>query len=222
MNKLWKINEKKEISKEILDAAQSELLAQLLLQRGIDTPKKIHDFLNPSKMQITSPFAFTDMKKSVERIFEAIEKQEKIIVYGDFDADGVTSTSLLYKTLMHLGANVDFYIPNREKENHGLNTKALVKLIAKNKAKLIITVDCGVSDVEQVGFANSFKTDVIITDHHEAPETLPEAFAIINPKAFNALEKDLEIEQIEAKIHTQYQSEKIKYLEEISRQLLAK
>ena len=198
MNKLWKINEKKEISKEILDAAQSELLAQLLLQRGIDTPKKIHDFLNPSKMQITSPFAFTDMKKSVERIFEAIEKQEKIIVYGDFDADGVTSTSLLYKTLMHLGANVDFYIPNREKENHGLNTKALVKLIAKNKAKLIITVDCGVSDVEQVGFANSFKTDVIITDHHEAPETLPEAFAIINPKAFNALEKDLEIEQIEA------------------------
>ncbi len=198
MNKLWKINEKKEISKEILDAAQSELLAQLLLQRGIDTPKKIHDFLNPSKMQITAPFAFTDMKKSVERIFEAIEKQEKIIVYGDFDADGVTSTSLLYKTLMHLGANVDFYIPNREKENHGLNTKALVKLIAKNKAKLIITVDCGVSDFEQVGFANSFKTDVIITDHHEAPETLPEAFAIINPKAFNALEKDLEIEQIEA------------------------
>ena len=149
-------------------------------------------------MKITSPFVFTDMEKSVDRIFDAIEKQEKIIVYGDFDADGVTSSSLLYKTLRHLNANVEFYIPNRENENHGLNSKALVKLIAKHKAKLIVTVDCGVSDVEQVNFANGFKVDVIITDHHEAPEILPEAFAIINPKAFNSLKKDLTVEEIEA------------------------
>lgn len=85
----------------------------------------------------------------MDRIFDAIEKQEKIIIYGDFDCDGVTSTSLLYKTLTHLGANVEYYIPNRENENHGLNTKALVKLIAKQRAKLIITVDCGVSDVDR-------------------------------------------------------------------------
>lgn len=196
--KNWKIKEKKELSQELISAAENELLAQLLVQRGIDTPKKIQDFLNPSQMKISSPYVFTGMDKSVSRIFEAIEKQEKITIYGDFDADGVTSTSLLYKTLVHLGANVDFYIPNRENENHGLNTKALVKLIAKNKTKLIITVDCGVSDVEQISFANGFKVDVIVTDHHEAPEDLPDAFAIINPKAFNALEKDLTIEEIES------------------------
>lgn len=199
MQKIWKIQENKEISPEIIQAAGgSALLAKLLLQRGIDTAQKVADFLNPSQMKISSPFVFTDMQKSVDRIFNAIEKQEKIIIYGDFDCDGVTSTSLLYKTLVHLGAQVDYYIPNRENENHGLNTKALVKLIAKHKMKLLITVDCGVSDVEQVNFANGFKVDVIITDHHEAPDTLPEAYAIINPKAMNALDKDLEIEQIQA------------------------
>lgn len=198
MNKIWKLKENKKPSQEIINTAGNELLAELLLQRGLDTVQKITNFLNPSKMKITSPFVFTDMKKTVSRIFDAIEKQEKIIVYGDFDADGVTSTALLFKTLSHLGANVEYYIPNREKENHGLNTKALVKLISKHKAKLIITVDCGVSDVEQVSFSKQFKTDVIITDHHEAPENLPDAFAIINPKAINALEKDLSIEEIES------------------------
>lgn len=198
LEKVWKIKQHKDIPEEIINAAGSGLLAQLLVQRGMDTVQKITDFLNPSQMKITSPFVFCDMQKSVHRIFDAIEKQEKIIIYGDFDCDGVTSTSLLYKTLTHLGANVDYYIPNRENENHGLNTKALVKLIAKQKAKLIITVDCGVSDVEQVAFANGFKTDVIITDHHEAPDILPEAYAIINPKAINALDKDLTVEQIDA------------------------
>lgn len=198
MNKVWKIKEQKQLSQELVDAAGSRLLAQLLCQRGIDTVRKITDFLNPSEMKITSPFVFTDMKKSVERIFAAIENQEKVIVYGDFDCDGVTSASLLFKTLKHLGANADYYIPNRENENHGLNTKALVQLIAKHKTKLIITVDCGVSDVEQVNFANSFNVDVIITDHHEAPDTLPNAFAILNPKALNATDKDLSVEEIEA------------------------
>ncbi len=196
--KQWKIKESKEVSDELIKAAGSRLAAELLVQRGMDTVSKIHDFLNPAKMKISSPFVFTDMQKSVERIFSAIDSQEKIIIYGDFDCDGVTSTALLYKTLKHLGANADYYIPNREKENHGLNTKALVQLIAKQKAKLIVTVDCGVSDVEQINFANGFKVDVIITDHHEAPDILPEAFAILNPKALNALEKDLPLEQIEA------------------------
>ncbi len=198
MEKIWKTKELIDPPQDLTEAAGNKLLAQLLVQRGMDSVKKIRDFLNPSQMKITSPFVFTDMQKTVDRIFDAIDKQEKIIVYGDFDADGVTSSSLLYKTLSHLNANVEFYIPNRENENHGLNSKALVKLIAKHKAKLIITVDCGISDVEQVNFANGFKVDVIITDHHEAPEVLPEAFAIINPKAFNSLKKDLSVEEIEA------------------------
>jgi len=198
MQKIWKTKETNEISKDIIAEAGDELLAKLLVQRGINTPKKIKEFLNPAKMKISSPFVFTDMKKSVERIFSAIKTQEKIIIYGDFDCDGVTATSLMYKTLSHLGANVDFYIPNRATENHGINNKALVQLIAKHKAKLIITVDCGISDLEQVNFANSFKVDVIITDHHEAPEILPNAYAILNPKAINALDKNLKIEEIEA------------------------
>ena len=198
MQKIWKTKDTKEVSQDIIDISGNELLAQLLVQRGINTVQKVKDFLNPSGMKITSPFVFCDMQKSVNRIFEAIDKQEKIIIYGDFDCDGVTSTSLLYKTLSHLNANVDYYIPNRENENHGLNNKALVQLIAKQKVKLIITVDCGISDVEQVSFANSFKIDTIITDHHEAPEELPKAYAIINPKATNAIDKDLTIEQIEA------------------------
>ena len=198
MQKIWKIKENKKLSKDIIDEAGTELLAQLLVQRGINTVQKIKDFLNPANMKILSPFIFTDMQKTIDRIFAAIDSQEKIIIYGDFDCDGVTSTSLLYKTLSHLGANVDYYIPNRANENHGLNNKALVQLIAKHKAKLIITVDCGISDIEQVNFANSFKIDVIITDHHEAPEELPNAFAIINPKAINALDKNLSIDEIES------------------------
>src|SRR5574344_399361 len=198
MQQIWKTKETPELSQDIINAAKDRFIAQLLVQRGIDTVQKINDFLNPAKMKITSPFVFSDMQKAADRILAAINNEEKIVVYGDFDADGVTATSLLYKTLKHLDAQVEYYIPNREEENHGLNTKALVKLIAKHKAKVLVTVDCGISDVEQVNFANGFKIDVIITDHHEAPEILPEAYAIINPKAMDSLKKDLSLEQIQA------------------------
>lgn len=199
MQKIWEIKTaSEEIPKEILDEAGSRIVAELLLQRGINTTEKVHTFLNPMDMKISLPSVFTDMKKSVERIDRAIKSQEKIIVWGDFDCDGVTSTALLLKTLKFLGANVSYYVPTRENENHGLNTKALVKLIAKERAKLFITVDCAVSDVEQINFINSFKADVIITDHHEAPEILPDAFAILNPKALNALEENLPIDVIES------------------------
>ena len=129
---------------------------------------------------------------NVKIFTDDIEKTAIVICGSIVEENNFTyETALLYKTLKHLGANTEYYIPNREKENHGLNTKALVQLIAKHKTKLIITVDCGVSDVEQVNFANGFKVDVIITDHHESPEELPGAYAIINPKAMNALQKDL-------------------------------
>ena len=197
MQKSWKIKESRQISQEILKEAGSEILANILINRGIDTPLKIKNFLNPLKMSITSPDAFSDMRKSVERIKKAVDVGENITIYGDFDADGITSTAVLYKTLKQIGANVSFYIPDRETESHGLNTKALVKIISKNKAKLIITVDCAISDVAEVSFANGFGTDVIITDHHEAPDELPPAFAIINPKAKNSLVENLNIEEIE-------------------------
>ena len=176
---------------------QLSLVEKLLAARGLVKDDEIKDFLNPLEIQTTHPKAFTDMPKAVERVAKAIDGEENILIYGDFDADGVTSTALLLRALTHLGAKVDHFIPEREKEGHGLNTKALVKLMTVKKPKLIITVDCGVSDVEQVQFVNSFKIDVIITDHHEAPEILPPALAIINPKAPNALDEKLSTKEIQ-------------------------
>lgn len=197
MRKVWKTKENKAISQDIINEAGSEILARLLINRGIDSVLKIRSFLNPLNMSITSPMVFSDMKKSVERIKKAVLNKENITIYGDFDADGITSTAVLYKTLKEIGANVHFYIPNRESESHGLNTKSLINIISKQKSKLIITVDCGISNVSEVNFANGFKTDIIITDHHEAPDELPQAFAIINPKAKDSVKEDLTVEELE-------------------------
>ncbi len=197
MRTKWILNQAETIPAEVLGIVKNEFLAKLLVQRGINTHKKTQDFLNPLKMQIIPPSVFCNMQKSVERITKAIETQEKIIIWGDFDADGVTSTALMYKTLKFLGANVDFYIPSREFENHGLNTKALIKLISQKKMKLVITVDCGVGDVEEVRFLNGFKVDTIITDHHDYAGELPEAYAIINPKVQDNLSEKCTVEEIQ-------------------------
>ncbi len=178
--------------------SKKSLIDRLLEVRGITTEAAKEEFLNPLGITLMHPNAFCDMPKAVERIVKAIDEKENILIYGDFDADGVTSTSVLMKTLVYLGANVDYYIPDRESEGHGLNTKALVQLLTKKKPKLVITVDNGISSVEEVKFINSFQRDVIITDHHEAPEELPPALAIINPKAMNALDEKLTPAQIES------------------------
>lgn len=177
---------------------EKSLIKRLLISRGIKTEEEMKVFLNPLETPLTSPNVFTDMEKTVERVSRAIDNKEVIIIYGDFDADGVTSTSVLYKTLKFLGADVHYFIPDRESEGHGFDKKALIKLMTTIKPKVIISVDCGISDVDAVRFLNSFKMiDVIITDHHEAPEELPPAYAIINPKAPNALDESLSAKQIE-------------------------
>ena len=174
------------------------LIKRLLSSRGVTTDEEIYEFLHPLETKIIHPKAFCDMKKSIERLSKAIDNNEKILIHGDFDADGVTSTSLLYRTFKYLGADVNYFIPDREKEGHGFDTKALVKIMTQVKPKVIISCDCGISDVDAVNFLNSFKIDVIITDHHEAPEILPKAYAIINPKAPNALDEKLSTKQIES------------------------
>ncbi len=173
------------------------LVDRLLEIRGIVSEDAKKEFLHPLEITLLHPNAFTDMPKAVERIVKAIDGKENILIYGDFDADGVTSTSVLLKTFKYLGAQVDFYIPNRETEGHGLNTKALIKLMSQKQPKLIITVDNGISNIDEVKFIKSFGKDIIITDHHEAPDELPEAYAIINPKAMNALDEKLSARQIE-------------------------
>lgn len=177
--------------------SSKSLIERLLAKRGITKPNEVKEFLNPLETKLTHPNAFIDMQKAVARISKAINEKEKILIYGDFDADGVTSTALLYRTFKELNAEVDYFIPDRDKHGHGLNSKELVKLMASKKPKLIITCDCASSDIEQVNFLNSFKIDIIITDHHEAPEELPAAYAIINPKAQNALDEKLSAKEIE-------------------------
>ena len=190
MLKEWRIKEDQSIEKS--------LIKRLLFSRGIKTDKEIYEFLHPLEMTPYDPNVFVDMEKTIERLSNAVDNNEKIVIYGDFDADGVTSTSLLYKTFKYLGADVNYFIPDRDKQGHGFDTKALVKLMTTVKPKVIISVDCGISDVEAVNFINSFKIDVIITDHHEAPEELPKAFTIINPKAPNALDENLTAKDIES------------------------
>ena len=181
-----------------IDEGEKSLIKRLLSARGIKTEEEINEFTHPLEMELTKPEAFCDMQKSVERIINAITNKEKIIIYGDFDADGVTSTSLLIRTLRYIGADVDFYIPNRETEGHGFNSAALVNIMKTFKPKLIISVDCGISNVNEINFVKSFGVDVIITDHHEAPEVLPNAYAIINPKSPNALDEKLSAKQIQS------------------------
>lgn len=190
MHKEWKIKNS--------ENKDGSLIKRLLSSRGIIKDEDVEEFLNPLQTKLSSPYIFTDMEKCVERLSKAIDNKEKIIIYGDFDADGVTSTSLLFRTFSHLGADVNYFIPDREKEGHGLDTKSLVKIMTTVKPKIVITVDCGISNIEAIKFLNSFKIDVIITDHHEAPEELPEALAIINPKVPNALDKNITTKEIES------------------------
>ena len=139
------------------DSEGGSLIKRLLATRGVVKEEDIKDFLNPLQTKLSSPNAFVDMQKATKRLAAAIDNNEKIVIYGDFDADGVTSTSLLYRTFSYLGANVNYFIPDREKEGHGLDTKALVQIMTTVKPKVVITVDCGISNVEAVNFLNSLQ-----------------------------------------------------------------
>lgn len=159
----------------------SPLLAKLLAIRGIDTVERAHAFLNVSIDQFHDPYLLDGMEQAVERIRLAIARQEPICLYGDYDADGVSSTTLMIHVMRQLDAVFDYYIPNRFTEGYGLNMDAITQIQAKG-FKLIITVDTGISAVEQVAYANQLGLDVIVTDHHEPPEIIPDAYAVINPK----------------------------------------
>lgn len=160
-----------------------EIVLQLLHNRGLTTQEKIDEFLNPDYSQdVHDPFLFQDMKKAVERIYQAIEKEELIVIHGDYDADGVCASVILQTTLKTLGAkHLDIFLPDRELEGYGLN-KDTIELIASAGAKLLITCDCGISNKPEIERAQELGLDVIITDHHTVPPELPPAYAIIHPK----------------------------------------
>lgn len=154
------------------------LLAMLLDIRGVTDDRDIEDFLYGDTLT-ASPFEIKDMDKAVERIQAAVEYGERICVYGDFDADGVTSTALLYSYLSDIGADVIYYIPSREAEGYGMNKGAVSKIYERG-VKLIITVDNGVAAVDEVAYAKSLGIDTVITDHHAVPDVLPDAVAVID------------------------------------------
>jgi single-stranded-DNA-specific exonuclease len=157
------------------------LLAQMLFNRGLTEKDQIADFLEPKYENLNSPFLFQDMEKAVERIWEAIDKNQKICIYGDYDADAITANAVLGQTFKHLGVEVSSYIPDRFTEGYGVNIEALQK-IKDQGAKIIITVDCGTNSVDAAEFCSQNDIDFIITDHHEVIGELPKAYALINPK----------------------------------------
>ena len=157
------------------------LVARILVNRGLDEVEAARSFLFVKKQTFHDPFLFKDMDKAVARINEAIEKGEKIRIFGDYDADGVTSTTVMMTTLNKLGAHVDFYIPNRFTEGYGPNEMAF-RLAASEGVKLLITVDTGIAALREATLARELGMDYILTDHHEPGPELPEAFAIIHPK----------------------------------------
>ncbi len=180
----------KEIDKKEIEDIQKELgipylPALILYSRGLKDKEKIDIFLQKNYSvlleHLHSPWKFSDMKKAVARLIIAREKREKILIYGDYDVDGITGTALLVKVLRKLGFYVDFYIPHRLKEGYGLSIDG-VKFAKENGFSLIVTNDCGITAVKEVEFANENKIDVIILDHHEPKDTLPPAYAILNPK----------------------------------------
>ena len=157
----------------------SPLLIDILLKRGISDIEAIKTFLYGSAEPFHDPFLLKDMKPAVERIWKAIMDKEKITVYGDYDVDGITASSLLYLFLQSVGASVSAYIPIRKNEGYGLNLEA-IEAIYNSGTRLIITVDCGISGVAEVASMPN-DMDIIITDHHTPPEVLPAAYAVINP-----------------------------------------
>lgn len=181
-----KVLSKKENGLSILDS--------ILNSRGI---KNREEYFNPAEKELLSPYSFSDMKKAVEIIKNAIENRDKILVWGDFDADGVTSTSILFKALKALDANFDYFLPDRQKLGHGLNLKELLTQKSKGNIKVLITVDCGISSAKEIELIKTMGVKTIITDHHEPPEILPAADCILNPLAKNSLDESLSVSDIE-------------------------
>lgn len=158
----------------------SKIIAAILINRGITDLEDAKAFLYGEVECLENPFSLRDVEKAAQRIILALNSQEKITVYGDYDVDGITSTALLYRALCDLGATVEYYIPDRQSEGYGLNGDALKKIHGYGTT-LLLTVDCGISAVDEIALLAK-KMDIIITDHHRPPEVLPQAYAIVNPQ----------------------------------------
>lgn len=184
--KKWELRSEKTVEdSDIKDIAEalgvSPLTALLIYNRGQSTPEKAKAFISANSGTYYDPFCMPDMEKAVDRILKAVENKEKTVIYGDYDVDGVTSVSILYMYLTELGLSPEYYIPSRRTEGYGVNNEA-IKQFAEKNITLMITVDTGVTALDEVKFASSLGIDCVITDHHECLAQLPEALAIVNPR----------------------------------------
>ncbi|MEJ2047831.1 MAG: DHH family phosphoesterase [Dehalococcoidia bacterium] len=157
------------------------LIAQLLFNRGLTDPARLESFITADERLSGDPFLIPGMAQAVSRVYRALLSGENIAIYGDFDTDGITATALLVQGLSSLGARVSPYIPHRVNEGHGLRTSALERL-RQQGISLVITVDCGITGVDEVKKARRMGIDVVITDHHTPLEVIPQASAVVNPK----------------------------------------
>ncbi len=191
MRKRWTISgpfndELNDLKKKIVEQIKCpEMIAEMLIRKDLTDVDEITKFFNPSLDDTFDPFLFPDMEKAVDRILKAIEDKEFITIYGDYDVDGTTSTSLLFLGLTKIGALIDYYIPHRMIDGYGLSLSGVDQL-KENGTNLIISVDCGINAIEEVEKINKLGIDIIITDHHNPKEILPAAHAIINPKQISS------------------------------------
>ena len=183
MNKKWQLNE---VNDELADKIANEfniskIVASIIANKGLKDNNEIEVFLHPRRGDFHDPFLMPDMDKAVARIIQAIDNKEKVAIYGDYDVDGITSSTVLHRFLEERGLHTDIYIPNRLNEGYGLNKKE-IEAIAETKHTLIITVDCGITGYDEIEYAKTFGIDTVVTDHHEPPEKLPDAIAVVDCK----------------------------------------
>lgn len=183
MNKKWEYYGKDEQKVEQIqkEFGLSRLLSTIIVNKGLENKQEIDVFLNPTRKDFHDPYLMPDMEIAVKRIVQAIKNQEKVIIYGDYDVDGITSITVLKKFLADRGLEVDSYIPNRLDEGYGLNKAAIDKIVSEGY-QLMITVDCGISGIEEIDYANSLGLETIVTDHHEPADVLPNALAVVDAK----------------------------------------
>ena len=183
MNKKWElINVDEDEAIKIASKFNiSKLVAKAIVNKGLNSDDEIEVFLSPRRGDFHDPFLMPDMEKAVDRVVKAIQNKEKVTIFGDYDVDGITSSSILHRFLKECGLETKIYIPNRITEGYGLNENA-VRKIAEEGTSLIITVDCGITGIEEVKLAKSLGIDTVVTDHHETGEVLPEAVAVVDCK----------------------------------------
>ena len=180
--KTWIEPEPVAVSKDLGAAIGGHpLVGEVLVRRGFSTPKAVEMFLDPDRYQPASPFDLAGMPAAVERVERAIQRGERICVWGDFDVDGQTATTVLVSALKGIGAEVSYHIPVRASESHGLNLPVL-KSVIQDGADMVLTCDTGIAAHAEVDYANSQGVDVVISDHHDPPSELPNAYALVNPK----------------------------------------